>query len=231
VKTTEETISRHYTAAAAGYAASLYHELDGKPLDRLLLRDLADRTRGLGTVCDLGCGPGQVAAFLKDCGADVCGVDLSTGMVDEARRRKPEIPFTVGDMLDLPHIDEWAAVAAFYAIVHFTSEQLLLALGNIWKALKPGGLLLLTFHIGSGGKHVDEFFGVAVDMNFVFLEVGPVLAKLIAEGFEVIRVLERAPYEGKEFPTRRAYILARKKAEDRERNSGQGQGQQSAVLK
>jgi len=52
-----------YDAVAAPNAERFFDELDHKPLDRLLLDHLATITRW-GRVCDMGCGPGEVAAYL-----------------------------------------------------------------------------------------------------------------------------------------------------------------------
>lgn len=43
------------------------------------------RPRGL----DFGCGAGRSSRFLKDCGFEVTGVDISPQMIDEARRLEP----------------------------------------------------------------------------------------------------------------------------------------------
>lgn len=76
--------------------------------------------QGLGPVCDLGCGPGHVARYLHDLGMEeIFGLDLSTGMVETARRLNPGIEFRQGNMLSLDAGDgSWGAIVAFYSIVH-----------------------------------------------------------------------------------------------------------------
>jgi ubiquinone/menaquinone biosynthesis C-methylase UbiE len=52
-------------------------------------------------------------------------------------------------MLALPLGDAaLAGVVAFYAIVHFSPEELCRALAEMYRVLSPGGRLLLAFHIG-----------------------------------------------------------------------------------
>jgi 2-polyprenyl-3-methyl-5-hydroxy-6-metoxy-1,4-benzoquinol methylase len=58
------------------YVQRIYHELDHKPLDRQLLDRFAASLQGLGPVCDLGCGPGHVARYLQEHGADVFGQEM-----------------------------------------------------------------------------------------------------------------------------------------------------------
>jgi hypothetical protein len=82
-----------YDKVAEEYVQRIFDELQHKPLDRELLDRLIVDVQGLGPICDLGCGPGHVARYLHERGADVVGVDLSPGMVEQARRLNPGIPF------------------------------------------------------------------------------------------------------------------------------------------
>ena len=54
---------------------------------------LVELTRGLGVIADIGCGPGQIARYLADHGAQAMGIDLSPEMVRLAQRLSPDIPF------------------------------------------------------------------------------------------------------------------------------------------
>jgi ubiquinone/menaquinone biosynthesis C-methylase UbiE len=143
------SIRDSYDRIADEYARRLFHELDGKPLDRELLKRLAAEVAGRGEVCDMGCGPGQVARYLRDQGAAVSGLDLSQRMVDVARQLNPDIHFRQGDMLapELPD-ESLAGIAAFYAIVNIPRESLPKVFGEMQRVLKPDGLVLLAFHIG-----------------------------------------------------------------------------------
>lgn len=95
---------------------------------------------------DLACGPGHVAGYLQQKGLEVRGLDLSERMVELARENFPEVDFEVGNLLRLGEREEFAAMTAFYAIVHLSDRQLERALGEMFQALFPGGRLLLTFH-------------------------------------------------------------------------------------
>jgi trans-aconitate methyltransferase len=82
-----------YDVVAAEYAAKFSNELDDKPFDRELLDDLAREVAGRGLVCDLGCGPGQIGAYLAHRGCDVMGIDISPGMLQSARQRHGDMRF------------------------------------------------------------------------------------------------------------------------------------------
>jgi SAM-dependent methyltransferase len=200
-----------YDAVAREYAERFADELSHKPLDRELLSRFATEVRGRGDVYDLGCGPGQTTAFLHGYGVRVRGLDLSPELVREARQRHPGITFEEGNMLALPCADaSLAGVIAFYAIVHFTPDELRCALNEIHRALQPGGRLLLAFHVGEQTVHVEEFLGHHVSLDFVFFRPQAVSEELIRAGFAAVEVIERDPYPEVEYPSRRAYIFSRK---------------------
>ena len=204
-------LRQSYDAVAGEYAANLYGELAGKPLDREQLARLAAETRGRGRVCDLGCGPGQIARFLADRGADAFGVDLSAEMLGEAARLSPDLTFVQGDMLALPIADgALAGVAAFYSIVHVSGERLSAALAEMRRVLAPGGLLLVAFHVGDEVVHRDEMWERPVDLDFVFHQPDEVERRLGASGLVCEETIVRDPYEGVEHPSRRAYVRARR---------------------
>src|SRR5512135_2187025 len=88
-----------YDQVAREYAEKFKDEMDDKPFDRDCLDRLARKVGNLGPICDLGCGPGQIARYLHRQEVDVLGVDLSPCMIAEARRLNPEISFHEGNML------------------------------------------------------------------------------------------------------------------------------------
>lgn len=73
--------------------------------------------------------------------------------------------------------------------------------------LSPGGLLLLSFHLGDERLHVDELLGVPVPLDFYFFPRIFIEVSLREAGFEIEAWLERRPYPT-EHPSTRAYALA-----------------------
>jgi 2-polyprenyl-3-methyl-5-hydroxy-6-metoxy-1,4-benzoquinol methylase len=86
-------VEQCYDTVAAAYAERFYHELEHKPFDRSWVDRFADLTRDKGWVCDLGCGPGQIARYLAERGARVCGADLSleTSAIPHTKRKLPRL--------------------------------------------------------------------------------------------------------------------------------------------
>jgi ubiquinone/menaquinone biosynthesis C-methylase UbiE len=219
-------IQESYDTVADEYARHCFSELDNKPLDRELLTRFAARVKGKGEICDMGCGPGHIARFLRDAGSaggsdhgagggfhlDIFGLDLSATMLEQARRLNPDILFRQGNMLalDLPDAS-LAGITAFYTIVNLPRESLPQVFREMARVLKPGGLLLLSFHIGNETLHRDEWWDRPINMDFHFLQPPAIQRDLEAAGLVVEEVVEREPYAPEvEHQSRRAYIFARK---------------------
>lgn len=200
-----------YDQVADEYVRRVFEELQHKPLDRQLLDRFAASVRDVGPACDMGCGPGHVARYLHQQGVEVCGVDLSPAMVERACRLTPGVEFRQGDMLALDAPDEaWASIAAFYSVIHIPRDDLPQALGELRRVLKPGGTLLLAFHIGDDTLHLDEWWGQRVNVDFFFFRSDEMAGYLRATGFEIEEIIEREPYPDVEHQSRRAYIFARR---------------------
>ncbi|MGO8687140.1 MAG: class I SAM-dependent DNA methyltransferase [Candidatus Dormibacteria bacterium] len=201
-----DTVRSSYDRLAAEYCAHIFDELDGKPIDRALLDEVARRSPG--PICDLGCGPGHVARHLADRGAEVCGVDLSPGMIGEARRLNPGLSFEVGDMRSLAFPDgSLGGVVAMYSLIHLEREEIAAVAAEVRRVLAPQAVFLGGFHRGSEVRRVEELWGQPVDLDFHFYEPEEITAAF-HDALTVERVVERDPYPGVEVETRRFYVVA-----------------------
>jgi SAM-dependent methyltransferase len=172
-----------------------------------LLDEVASRADGV--VCDMGCGPGHVAAYLAARGADVIGVDLSSAMIAVARRHNPGLRFEQGNMLDLVDVDggAWGAVVALYSVIHIERSHVPAALAEFHRVLAPGGLLVIAVHGGTGEIRHDSFMDHAVPFTGTFFELYELRTMTEAAGFVIERAVERPPYP-QEAQTPRLYIVA-----------------------
>jgi SAM-dependent methyltransferase len=207
-----QSVRETYDRLADGYARRYVNELQSKPLDRELLIRFGRDVQGHGDVCDMGCGPGHISRFLRDVGTSVFGLDLSAGMIEQARNLNPDISFQVGDMTGLAlQNDALAGIVAFYAIVNIPPDALPTIFQEMLRVLKPGGLLLLSFHIGDEILSPNELLGQRISMDFFFFWPVDIRRRLESAGFVVEDLIEREPYAPEvEYQSRRAYVFARK---------------------
>lgn len=201
-----------YDRVAKTYASKFIDELSHKPFDRWVLDWLIEKVGHRGPICDLGCGPGQVAGWLHSRGAETCGIDISPKMVAEASRLNPGIPFEQGDMLRLDRVEpgRFGGIAAFYSLIHVPPDDLNRALTELQRVLRPGGVLLLAFHIGGEVRHFDEWMEKPVNLDFHFFTREQIKAELRQAGYLLEEAIERDPYLEIEYPSRRAYVFARR---------------------
>ena len=202
-------VRRAYDLAGRAYADRLYGELAHKAFDRNALDRMVEKARHLGPILDIGCGPGQVARYLKDRGADTQGIDLSDGMIAQARRLNPDLKFTQGDMRTLTGAEDskFGGIVAAYAIVNLPDDQLPSVFREFNRILKPNGVLLLSFHVGDEVRHISDLCGVAAELDFFFYQPEAITRMLTDAHFVIDEAIERDPYPEVEVQTRRAYLF------------------------
>ena len=201
-----------YDEVAAAYADHLVEELAGLPFESWLLERVLQHVDG-GPVVEVGCGPGHVTAHLAAGGADALGLDLSPGMVEEARRRFPGVPFEVGDLRRLSRpatAAAWTAVLGWYSLIHLAASELPDAVGALVRPLAPGGWLVLALHAGAEVRHVAEWFDADVDLDFVLHDPSHVVGVVEAAGLVDVEWYLRGPLTARGETTQRLYVVGRR---------------------
>lgn len=214
MKQDKKNIIDCYNKTAKAYADKFMDELAQKHLDRILLKEFAAENKHAGKFIDFGCGPGQTTQFLSQCGiTDLLGIDISPAMIDTAKQLNPQLNFETNDLLKLSYPDKtFAAAIAFYAIVHFTMDELKTAFEEIKRVLSEKGEFLFSFHVGNERIHLDTLLDHTVNIDFQFFETVAVVELLKQTGFDIIDVIERQAYKDVEYPSKRAYIWVRRVA-------------------
>lgn len=198
-----------YDRTAGAYEARFVNELEAKERDRELLRAFAARVAD--PVADIGCGPGQVGAFVRLQGRRVLGVDLSSRMAALARPRLDGA--LVADLRRLPFgSGQLGGVLAFYSLIHVRPGELAGALAEFHRVLRPGGLALFSAHEGHGLVEVEEFLGEQVPFVATLYDLGALVTAAKGAGFAVSLAERRAPYSS-EHPTFRLYVQAERTSE------------------
>jgi uncharacterized protein YceH (UPF0502 family) len=201
-----------YSTIAASYAEHFQDELAVLPFESWLLRRVVELADGAPLV-EVGTGPGHIAAFLAEQGANATGLDLAPGMVDEARRRHPGVTYEVGDFRQLlrpASHDGWGAVLAWYSLVHLAASELPAALGSLMRPIRPNGWLVLALHAGAEVRAVTEWFEHEIELEFVLHDPAAVVAEVERAGLRDIEWYLRGPLAAREETTERLYVLARK---------------------
>ena len=142
--TDRETIGV-YDAMAGEYAG----KFDRAEPDRHL-RAFLGRLPAGSHVLDLGCGPGQSAAFMLESGHTVDAVDASDAFVAAARDRGVSARKATFDEISGSEI--YGGVWANFSLLHAARKDFIRHLSAIALALTPGGLLHLGLKEGAGER-------------------------------------------------------------------------------
>jgi SAM-dependent methyltransferase len=94
-------------------------------------------------VLEIGCGTGYVLQGLAAEGRyELTGLEEHLAGLRYARDRLPSAEFVQADARDLPYESEFDAIGAFDVLEHIAEDTAVLA--SVWRALKPGGIVVLT---------------------------------------------------------------------------------------
>ncbi len=143
MSTDKETLAV-YAAQADEYANMI---VEG-PTDPTLEAFLTDLPPG-AAILDLGCGPGNFAAAMRDRGFDVTAEDASPEMARIGRDRYG-LDIRTADFADLAEIDGFDGVWANFSLLHAPKSEMPDHLAAIHRALRSGGLLSLGLKLGDG---------------------------------------------------------------------------------
>jgi len=109
------------------------------------------KKRGYEKVLDLGCGTGKHSIFLALEGFSVYATDMSRTGIDIAREKAESlglgnIHFKQHDMMRIPFTDSFFdAVICIWTIYHGTLDRIQETINEIYRVLKPGGMVLTDF--------------------------------------------------------------------------------------
>jgi SAM-dependent methyltransferase len=198
-----DQVRTSYDRVADKYEARFLDELSSKPRDRELLDAFAVSVGD--PVVDVGCGPGQIGAYVRQRGRTVVGADISPAMAKRSTRRLDAA--IAADMRLLPlATDAVAGLLAFYSLIHVRRLELGLVLGEFSRVLRTGGRVLFSAHEGQGEVEIEEFLGEPVPFTATFFELDELVEATRAAGFEIAVAERRAPYSTES--TVRRYVEA-----------------------
>ncbi len=142
-----------YDRHAAGYTNKLDVTLVG-PVKRVV--ELAGARPGV-RLLDLATGTGTIARAAAAKGASVVGIDVSTGMLEIARRLSPQLEFRLADAAALPFCDGlFDVVTCGLSVSHFDDRER--ALGEVVRVLRPGGTFVASAWADAGSSPSKTVF-------------------------------------------------------------------------
>jgi SAM-dependent methyltransferase len=153
-----------------------FGQIDIYVFDQILRGNIAAGMR----VLDAGCGYGRNLVYLLRAGCEVFAVDADAAGVEHVRRLSAmletglaEENFRVGRLEEMPFEDGLADVVICNSVLHFSRDEghFRAILGELWRVLRPGGMLFcrLGSRIGMDFEEVRPGVFVVGDGSEWFL--------------------------------------------------------------
>ena len=208
-----EELRHAHDVIADWYAERLPGVLESMPIERAVLDLFSELTlaAGLGAeVADVGCGTGRLTPYLASRGLSPRGVDLSSGMIEVARRDHPAFPFEVADLRDLPFLDaSLAGVVCWYSLIFLAPPDRTAAFAELARVLHRGGHLVTAFKDGDGRhRRSGRSAGLGVEFDSYWLSAQQMLDLGAGAGLELVFHGSRPPEESEACP--QGYLILRK---------------------
>lgn len=106
-------------------------------------------------VLEAGCGPGRDAAYLQEDGLDIIGIDISNGMLKEAKKKKIKVKKM--DMLNLKFEDKlFDGIWCMASLSDIQKKDAQTALKEFYRVLKDPGVIYIAVKEGEGEEIVEK---------------------------------------------------------------------------
>lgn len=168
------------------------------------LEPFSTRLPGCASILDIGCGSGRDLLWMKNRGFKVKGFERSEGLAALAGKNAGcEVIEGDFEQYDFS-LHAFDGVVLVGALVHLTHERMPQILGRISKALKTGGVLLITLKEGQGRFYASdgrifelwrdsELEKVFMDLDLKILDSRRQISKLNQKDVWLGYVLRKSP--------------------------------------
>ncbi|MEK7465467.1 MAG: class I SAM-dependent methyltransferase [Patescibacteria group bacterium] len=163
--------------------------INSTPFNRDFWRPEFEKFRKLlpaGRVLDIGCGNGREALLFMDAGYEYTGIDLSQGMLTEARQLAPQAKFLNMNMYNLAFpADRFDGIWNCCTLFHAPKSRVHSALREVRRISRKGAIAFFVVKAGNGERMVEDFRG-GNERLFSFYNEMEFADLLEAHGFDVL---------------------------------------------
>ncbi len=141
-------------------------------------------------IIDIGSGGGRDSLELSSI-YDYVGIDISRGLIKEAKKTNPSAIFLNQSMYDIKFKDNnFDGFLASASLLHIPKEKIGIVLKSIHRVVKTEGIGLISIKQGTGEKMIEEKMesGYISQRFFTFYEKSEFTDLLKQNGFEVIHI-------------------------------------------
>lgn len=166
----------YYNKHAEEFTASTF-EVDMEILYQPFLAELPEGTR----ILDVGCGSGRDTLAFKNKGYQVDAIDYSEELVKKATRLTG-ITIKLQSFYEIDVDEAYDGIWACASLLHCERDRLAEVVGKLITALKPNGVLYISFKYGNGDREKD---------GRQFTDLNKEQAELLLNQFESVTQLKQ----------------------------------------
>ena len=113
-----------------------------------------------GLIVEAGCGNGNLLRMCANEGYTMEGLDFAAAAIEQNRKTDPAGRYVVGDVRALPYGDgEIAGYLSMGVVEHFSEEDRRVILRDAARALRPGGVAVITVPSYSAARRIGAMAG------------------------------------------------------------------------
>ena len=166
----------YYNKHAEEFTASTF-EVDMESLYQPFLVELQEGAR----ILDVGCGSGRDTLAFKNKGYQVDAIDYSEELVKKATQLTG-IPVRLQSFYEIDADQAYDGIWACASLLHCERTRLKEVIGKLLSALKPNGMLYMSFKYGNGDRQKD---------GRQFTDLGEVQAKALLGQFDRVQQIQQ----------------------------------------
>jgi len=137
-----------------GYDEALYNESGRESAQEVQKYIKSSSVWNCCKVLEYGCGTGRIMRHIKECILE--GVDIAPEFVEACNNNG----FKAREIKDYNFNQDFDIIYSITVFIHLSKKDALIALKNIHKGLKQGGLALLQIPLYETNKEPDSFIDV-----------------------------------------------------------------------
>lgn len=168
--------------------APLYVELTFGKISQFELNEFISMLPKDAKILDAGCGSGRDVQYLMDYGLNVVGIDLSEGIINEAKKKVPEGDFKIMDIRNMTFEDNsfdgiWCCVT----LCNLRRAELQKTLREFRRILKPKGSLYISIKEGEGEKVINDEKYNNLPLHFTYYKKEEMEKNLKEFNFNIVK--------------------------------------------
>jgi len=134
--------------------AGIYSKYSSEKLLQFQLNEFLSLLKGK-KILDAGCGGGRDVEYFTEEGYDAIGIDLSEGLIKEAKKKKGK--FIVMDFRKLSFENEtFDGIWSMAGFIHNSRDDVVKSLKEFLRVLKKDGILYIAVREGEGEEEVRK---------------------------------------------------------------------------